>query len=107
LIDTRFLIEAAKQGDKIARLIFAMIGNVVGHTISPAIALLNPDTLVITGDITELEDIVIDSVRKEIELNVLSITSNSLDIIVDSHHHYSVAVGAASLVLEDFFHTLL
>jgi predicted NBD/HSP70 family sugar kinase len=107
LIDTRFLIDAAKQGDKIARLIFAMIGNVVGHTISPAIALLNPETLVITGDITELEDIVLESIRKEIELNVLSITSNSLEIVADRHYHYSVAVGAASLILEDFFHTLV
>jgi len=102
-IDVEFLLDAAKKGDKIARLAFSMIGNVVGQTIAPAVALLNPDTLIITGVVSELEDVLIDSVRKEIEMRVISITSNSLNIIADKYHHYSVAVGAASLILEDFF----
>jgi predicted NBD/HSP70 family sugar kinase len=80
-----------------------MIGNVVGQTIAPAVALLNPDTLIITGVVSELEDVIVDSVRKEIEMRVISITSNSLNIIADKYHHYSVAVGAASSILEDFF----
>jgi N-acetylglucosamine repressor len=105
-IDIHFLIDAAKQGDKIATLVFSIIGNIVGQVIAPAVALLNPDTLIIVGNVTELENVVVDSVRNEIELNVLSITSNSLNITVDRYHHYSVAVGAASLVLEDFFRIL-
>jgi len=102
-IDVEFLLETAKKGDKIARLAFSMIGNIVGQTIAPAVALLNPDTLIITGVVSELEDVLIDAVRKEIEMRVISITSNSLNIIADKYHHYSVAVGAASLILEDFF----
>ncbi len=102
-IDIEFLLNAAKKGDSIAYLVFSMIGNVVGHTIAPAIALLNPDTLIITGIISELEDILIESIRKEIEMSVISITSNSLNIVVSKYHHYSVALGAASLILEDFF----
>jgi predicted NBD/HSP70 family sugar kinase len=105
-IDIHFLIDIAKQGDKIANLVFSMIGNNVGQAIYPAVALLNPDTVIIVGNITELDDVVVDAVRKKIELNVLSITSNSLNITVDRHHHYSVAVGAASLVLDDFFSIL-
>jgi predicted NBD/HSP70 family sugar kinase len=105
-IDIHFLIDIAKQGDKIANLVFSMIGNIVGQAVYPAVALLNPDTVIIVGNITELDGVVVDSVRKEIELNVLSITSNSLNITVDRHHHYSVVVGAASLVLEDFFSIL-
>jgi predicted NBD/HSP70 family sugar kinase len=80
-----------------------MIGNIVGQTIAPAVALLNPDTIIITGVVSELEEVVIDSVRKEIEMRVISIASHSLNIIADKYHHYSVAVGAASLILEDFF----
>jgi len=67
------------------------------------VSLLNPDTLVITGVVSELEDILIDSVRRAIEMRVLSITSNTLNIIADKYHQYSVAVGAASLILEDYF----
>jgi predicted NBD/HSP70 family sugar kinase len=102
-LDIEFLLEAAKSGDKIASLVFAMIGNIVGQTIAPAVALLNPDTIIITGVVSELEEVVIDSVRKEIEMRVISIASHSLNIIADKYHHYSVAVGAASLILEDFF----
>ncbi|MEJ2618272.1 MAG: hypothetical protein P8Z35_25170, partial [Ignavibacteriaceae bacterium] len=64
---------------------------------------LNPDTLIITGVISEIEDVLIESVRKEIEMRVVSMISDSLSIIADKYHLYSVAVGAASLVLEDFF----
>ncbi len=65
--------------------------------------MLNPDTLIITGVVSELKDVVIDAIRKEIEMRVISITSNALNIEADKYHHYSVAVGAASLILEEFF----
>jgi len=102
-IDIAFLVDAAKQGDELAKLIFSMIGSIVGQTIAQAVALLNPDTLIITGIVSELEDVIINAVRKEIEMRVLSIASNVLEIVVDKYHHYSVALGAASLILEDFF----
>lgn len=102
-IDVEMLINAAKMGDKIANLIFTKIGSMIGQTIAPAVALLNPDALVLTGVISELEDIIIDSVRKEIEMRVIPITNDALNIVVDKYHQYSVAVGAASLILENFF----
>jgi predicted NBD/HSP70 family sugar kinase len=102
-IDIEILLDAAKQGDEIARLAFSKIGDIVGQTIAPAVALLNPDTLIITGVVSELEDVIVESIRKAIELRVLAITSNKLNIIADKYHHYSVAVGAASLILEDYF----
>jgi predicted NBD/HSP70 family sugar kinase len=103
MIDIKFLLEAAKRGDKIAKLVFSIIGNFVGQTIAPAVGILNPDTLIISGVISEVEDVLIDAVRKEIEMRVVSIIGDSLNIIADKYHLYSVAVGAASLVLEDFF----
>ncbi|MFA6457674.1 MAG: ROK family transcriptional regulator, partial [Bacteroidota bacterium] len=102
-IDIAFLLDAAKKGDELAKSVFSMIGNLVGQTITQAVALLNPDTLIITGIVSEVEDVIIKAVRKEIEMRVISITSNALEIIVDKRHQYSVAFGAASLILEDFF----
>ncbi|HLP17730.1 MAG TPA: ROK family protein [Bacteroidota bacterium] len=102
-IDIEFLLDAAKQGDELALLVFSMIGNIVGQTVAQAVALFNPDTLIITGIVSEMEEVVLKAVRKEIEMRVISITCNALSIIVDRRHQYSVAFGAASLVLEDFF----
>ncbi len=102
-IDIELLLEAAKKGDKIATRVFSMIGNIVGQTITPAVALLNPDSIIITGVVSEIEDVLIEAVRKAIEMRVLSITANALSITTDKHHHYSVALGAAALILEDYF----
>ncbi len=102
-IDTKLLVDAAKQGDEIAILIFSKIGDMVGQAIASAVALLNPDTLIITGVVSEVENILIDSIRKAIEMRVLTMASSNLNIIVDKYHHYSVAVGAASLILEEYF----
>lgn len=102
-IDIEFLLEAAKNGDEIAKLIFSIIGTTVGSKIAPVVALLNPDTLIISGCVAELEDFMINTIKKVIEMNVLSITCKSLSVEVDKYHHYSVAVGAASIILEDYF----
>lgn len=102
-LDMEVLLCAALNGDEIAKQVFSIIGNIVGQTISPAVALLNPDTLVITGNVSEVEDVVIEEMRKAIEMNVLSLTSNALNIMADKYHQYSVAVGAAALILEDYF----
>lgn len=102
-LDIEFLLEAAKKGDKISRLIFARIGHLVGQTIAPSVALLNPNTVIITGIVSELEDLIIETIRNEIEVKVISLTNNALNIIADKNYHYAVAVGAASLILENFF----
>lgn len=102
-IGIEFLLDVAKKGDKIARLVFARIGRLVGQTIAPAVALLNPDTLIITGVVSELEDVIIEAIRHEIEMRVISLTDTALSIIADEHHQYAVAVGVASLILENFF----
>lgn len=102
-IDIEFLLAAGKQGDVIANHVFSMIGNVVGQTIASSVALLNPDSIIITGKVTEIEDVLIDAIRKAIEMRVLSVTTNALSITTDKHYHYSVALGAAALILEDYF----
>lgn len=102
-LDVNCMIEMARQGDEIALLIFSIFGRKVGEIIAPSIALLNPDTLIITGTIAELGEIIIDPIENAIQMNVLAVTSNSLKIVAGKNQHFSVAVGAASLVLSNFF----
>ena len=102
-LNITFLIEAAKQGDEIASLFFSKIGNSIGQIIAPAVALLNPETLIICGDIAELEEIIIQPIRDAVEMHVLSVAYNALTIVTTKHKHYAVAMGAASIILEDYF----
>jgi predicted NBD/HSP70 family sugar kinase len=102
-LNINFLIEAAKQGDEIALLFFSKLGNSIGQIIAPAVALLNPETLVICGNMTELDEILIEPIRSAIEMHVLSIANKALTITATEHGHYAVAMGAASIVLEEYF----
>jgi N-acetylglucosamine repressor len=102
-IDIQLMINAAKQGDEIALTFFSIFGNLVGKSISSSVALLNPDTIIITGDISSLGEIIINPIRNVIEMEVLSLTNSNLEIVCSKHGHYFVANGAAALVLDDFF----
>ncbi|MGE5681213.1 MAG: ROK family protein [Bacillota bacterium] len=102
-LDINKLIDIAREGDEIALLLFSMFGRKVGEIIAPSVALLNPDTLIITGTIAELGDIIIKPIENAIQMNVLAVTSNSLKIVAGKNQQFSVAVGAASLVLSNFF----
>lgn len=102
-IDTRIMIDAAKKGDPVALSFFKRVGNFIGRRIAGAIAVLNPDMLIISGDLAELDDLIIAPVKEAIELETLSTTSKALTVVTSSHGHYSVAVGAASIVLANHF----
>ncbi len=102
-IDTRIMIDAAKQGDQVALSFFGRLGHFIGRRISPIIAVLNPDMLIISGDLAELDDLIITPVKQAIEIDTLSMTSETLRVVTSSHGHYSVAMGAASIILGSHF----
>lgn len=103
VLDTRIMINAAKNGDPIAVNIFERLGFFIGKRISSIIAVLNPDMLIISGDVAELDDLIINPVKAAIEMEALSITSDRLKVVTSSHGHYSVAMGAASIILGSHF----
>lgn len=103
MIDTRIMIDAAKKNDPVALLFFKRVGHFIGKRIAGTIAVLNPDMLIIAGDLAELEGLIVAPVKEAIEMETLSTTSNVLNVVTSSHGHYSVAVGAASIVLAGQF----
>jgi N-acetylglucosamine repressor len=102
-IDIDLMISAAEQEDELAITFFSIFGNLIGKSIASSIALLNPDALIIMGDISSLGEIIVNPIRNAIELEILSISNANLEILCDSNGHYSVAKGSASLILNDFF----
>lgn len=102
-IDLKVVIEAAKKEDKVAIELIKRIGHIIGTIISTPIALLNPDGLIISGDISELGNLIIEPVRDVIELELLSLTSEALNIVTSVDGYHSVAVGAGCLILHEYF----
>jgi len=100
-IDT--MIDAAKSGDEVAVSFFTRLGNQIGKNISRIVAAFNPDMLILSGDVAEVGDLIIAPVKSVIDMDLLSVSSEALRIVTSSQGHYSVAIGAASLVLSDYF----
>ncbi len=97
------LIGAAKKGDRIALSFFERLGYQIGRNISRIVAALNPDMLVLSGDVAEVGDVIVTPVKNVIDMELLAVTSETVKVVTSSHGHYSVATGAACLVLSDYF----
>ncbi|NOX89627.1 MAG: ROK family transcriptional regulator [Calditrichaeota bacterium] len=106
-LDIYKVIDAAKKGDKVAQMCFSIVGHHIGQNIAPAVGLINPEKLVIAGDISELEELVIEPINKEIEMITLNLVHENLEVTTSIHGRYSVAMGAASLILNEFFKVVL
>jgi len=50
---------------------------------------------------------VIEPVNKEIEMITLNLVHSNLEVTTSIHGRYSVAMGAASLILNEFFKVVL
>ncbi len=102
-LDIYTMIDMAKNGDTVAQLCFKILGHTIGKKIATSIALINPEKVILAGDISELDDLIVEPVRREIEMHLLNISNACLSVVTSRHGHYSVAAGAASLILEAFF----
>jgi len=102
-IEISVMIEAAKSGDEVAISFFERLGYQIGRNISRIVAAFNPDMLILSGDIAEVGDLITRPVKSVIDMELLAVTSEAVRIVTSSHGHYSVAMGAASLVLSHYF----
>lgn len=102
-IDINIVLDAAKNGDEVAMSFFERLGYQIGRNISRIVAAFNPDMLILSGDIAELGEMIIKPVKEIIDIELLAVTSEVLRIVTSSQGHYSVAIGAACLVLTDYF----
>lgn len=102
-IDTEILIKAAKKGDELAISLFKRLGDQIGKKIAPAVALLNPETLIVAGTISELDVLITEPIMDAIKMETLSFISDALTVRTSIHGVCAVAIGAASLILNDFF----
>ncbi len=103
VVDIYLLIEAAKQGDKIALSFFDALGHIIGKSIAKPVALINPEKIIIAGDIAEVGAHILEPLRAAITPEVLNLVAETLQFEVSQYGRDSVAIGAAALILNDFF----
>lgn len=97
------VLEAVKDGDKLAIEIVQKAGERLGIRIAFLINLLNPGAVVIGGGIEAAGPILIEAVKRMVRLYAFEEMASAVKIVPARLGEDAVALGAASLVIRDVF----
>lgn len=102
-VDFNAVIEAAEKGDKLAKDALEDAGNYLGAKLAFLINLFNPEVVVIGRGIEKAGDIFFSAVRKSVKKWAYDEAVKIVKILPTSLGENAVSVGAAGLVIQDFF----
>ncbi|PHM70712.1 DNA-binding transcriptional regulator NagC [Xenorhabdus kozodoii] len=94
--DIHAICLAANAGDPLATEVIRHVGLYLGKAISIAINLFNPQKVVIAGEITQAQQILLPTIKSSINTQVLKAFSEDLPVVVSELNHCS-AIGAFAL----------
>jgi predicted NBD/HSP70 family sugar kinase len=95
------IFEKARQQDPIARAVLERAGRMLGLALSHAIGVLNPEIVILGGDIISAEDILLPVIRDEIERRTLPLSLEGVKITVSQLGLDVRLKGAASLAFRE------
>jgi glucokinase len=95
-ITSKDVYDAAVQGDKPAIEIFEFTGNILGEALSNFVAFSSPEAIILFGGLTKAGDILLNSVRRSMEDNMLKVFQGKTKIIVSQLKESDAAVLGAS-----------
>jgi len=98
-----YVAEAAAKGDPISRAVLTEYGELVAILCLNVINFLNPERIILHGDIFWTNDFVLEVVRHAVQRHVLTIPAKAVSIVPSVLREDAVLLGAASLVLRDLF----
>ena len=94
------VVREAREGDDFARLMLDRTGIYVGTAIAGVINLLNIERIVLSGQITEANDIVLDAIKRRARELTFSPSFEATEIVGSTLGENAAAIGAALLAKE-------
>lgn len=105
-IDLDDVIACARSGCAISKMIMKRYKNFMIEEIVRLVQLLNPDVIVLGGDITDAKDLIYDEIVKKVDARLRQIFLSGVqtpEIQFSRFGIYSVSVGATALILRRIF----
>lgn len=90
--------EAAKQGDNVAKRIFAIVGEYIGIGLTDAINLLNPEKIIIGGGVADAGEILLGPIKETISKRAMSISGAAVEIVPAKLGNTAGVIGASLLI---------
>jgi predicted NBD/HSP70 family sugar kinase len=96
----RDLVALARRGDPVARGLLRDSGRHLGELLAVAVNLLNPQAVVIGGDMGNAFDVYAAGVRESVYARAAALTTRDLQILPAAHGDRAGLVGCAALALD-------
>ncbi len=97
------LINFAESGQSGAVKLFTAAGQVLGREIANLINIFNPELVLVSGEGTRIGDLIFSPMTAAIKEYTMATLRNDTEVRIDPWGDDAWAVGAASLMLQDFF----
>lgn len=90
--------EAAKQGDKVAKKIYDIIGEYIGIGMASVVNLLNPEKIVIGGGVADAGDLLFDPIIRTIKDRAMPIQGEAVQVVPAELGNSAGVIGASLLI---------
>jgi predicted NBD/HSP70 family sugar kinase len=98
-VSVQHLIELVAEGDRGARRAVADAGEAVGRALAMLVNVLNPELIVVGGDLASAGAVLLDPIRDAIERHAVGPASASLRVTTGTLGDRAEVLGAAGLIL--------
>jgi glucokinase-like ROK family protein len=98
-LTTQQLLDAAAGGDSAARRVLADAGRYIGRAVATLCDLLNPELIVVGGELSAAGDVLLDPLREEVHRHAIPATALDLEIVPGVLGPRAELLGALALAL--------
>ena len=102
-ISIEIISKAAEEDDKFAYYLIERTGEYIGLAIAAALNLFGSRLVVIGGGVSEIGDILINSIKRTVKIRALEIISKKVKIERSKLGEASAALGAATICIDSIF----
>jgi predicted NBD/HSP70 family sugar kinase len=97
----RDLVDLAVKGDTDARHLVRVAGRRIGEVLASAVNLLNPEAVVVGGDLAQVYDIFVAGLRESLYSQASALATRELVIVPLTHGEQSGVIGCASMAIRE------
>lgn len=90
--------EAAKQGDAVARSIFAKMGEYIGFGLASVVNLLNPEKIIVGGGVADAGEILLTPIKETLLRRAMHIAGSTVQVVPAQLGNTAGVIGASLLI---------
>ena len=100
-LDGRAIVRLAREGDLGCRRVIADAGRAIGKAAATLVNVLNPELLIVGGDLADAGELLLDGVRESLDRSALPTAVQAATVVAGSLGDRAEVLGAIALVLSE------